>query len=203
MSDDINDDMQDGAHLRRMNQRGADLRGRADAAGAGAAKAGPAARAEPSREPVGRDDDGVTRRSRNQRDTGMFHVPAQSKKPNWDYQWIATKVVNEPVDASVLAGYRDQGWRPVTGVDHPDLMLPGAAAADPIQRHGQMLVTRPMRLTIEARQEDYDFAERQKFDRMRAASGGDLGDGALSRVPGIKPQTLQVEIEGEVGIQQR
>lgn len=203
MSDDIHDD---GANLRRMNQRGADLRVRADAATAGVAKAGPAGRAEPSREPSGRDDDGaggVTRRSRNQRDTGMFHVPDHVKRQGWDYQWIATKVVNEPVDGSVLASYRDQGWRPVTGADHPELALPGASPSDPIQRHGQMLVTRPMRLTIEARQEDYDFAERQKFDRLRAASGGDLGDGALARVPGIRATPLQVEIEGEVGVQQR
>jgi hypothetical protein len=156
-------------------------------------------RAEPFREEV--DLEPVVRVSRADRSTNRFDIPQAWRKPGWDYQWWTVSVLGLQVDGSSILEAHDGGWRPVLGNTMPKLMTPGADPNAPIERYGQRLFTRPMRLTQEARQEEYGAAQEQQRDRMRAAAEGHTegGDG-VAGVRGVRAVPLEIQIEGEAGV---
>ena len=170
-----------------------------DAAHSGAALAGDPGRAQPPRDP---EPEVLTRRSRRDRSTGTFDVPARYRKQGWDYQYFPLKVLNEPLDTSGLVDAHEAGWRPVLARDMPDLCMPGTAATDPVVRGSQQLFTRPMHLTQEARQEDYDAAKEQELARLQISRrGGEVGGGGLGDIPGVRvaEQVTGLRVEGEFG----
>jgi hypothetical protein len=169
-----------------------------DAKQAGVASAPPQEeRAEPARE-AQTPPDRLTRRSRFDMSADPLNVPKHLRKPGWDYQWMVTRVVGQPVDPSELLAYHQQGWRPARSVDYPT-MLPDGVKSDHIERLGQILMVRPMSLTMQARQEDMQAAEEARRDKLQGAAQGRASDGALNNVRGVVPHTLSVEIEGEAG----
>lgn len=156
-----------------------------------------AERAEPARE-VRLPEEQLTRRRRDERAIGVFDIPARMKKQGWDYQYIAIRVFNQPVDSSALREFRDGGWRPVLGRDMPELTEPGSDLNEPIEAGGQRLYCRPMSLTQEAKQEDYAFAQAQQRDKMMAAASG-KGDEGIPNSKGVRRVPVSIEIEGVAG----
>lgn len=194
------------AALRAARFRSATPRTRDDAAIGGTAHPGPAERRnEPTRESWRGDVDEnaiFTRRGRAQQTTGGFDIPAHRKKPGWDYQYNTIRVLNQPVDGSEIRNFRENGgWRPVMAKDWPELADDGAAPDSPIETGGQRLYERPMRLTMEAREEDHAYALQQQRDRMMAAAAGKSavrGEEGIS-TRGVRPVPVSIEIEGLAG----
>ncbi len=84
-----------------------------------------------------------------------FHIPKDQIPVGTSYQWNNYTVFgqnNPSYDSHMLM----QGWRPVDSTRHPHLVPEGYKG--PLIVKGQVLMERPMELTLEARQEDYERA---------------------------------------------
>lgn len=143
--------------------------------------------------PAGAPEPTLTRRKRTIAGDNRLDIPAHRKKPGWDYEWKTQRVMGQDVDASEAAQEFEQGWRPVPAREIPELVPPGYEGKY-IVRLGQILMTRPEHLSAEARAEDYQLAETQKFDKLMAASA------IPTARPGmINPTRTELTIEGVVG----
>lgn len=136
----------------------------------------------------------LTRRSLTKGDErDAFYIPPHLKKPGWDYQWDATKVQNEPVGEHTRAMSWAQGWRPVPAHEMKEILPPGYRRRT-IEWGGQMLMMRPMRLSVEAREEMRAKAEEQKLNKMRQAAA------VPDEMRGITKRELETfDIVGELG----
>lgn len=184
------------AVLRRATQRGS-----ADAALAGVgSNPGPAERSDAAREsePI----EQFTRVRRDDRDSGWADLPKHRRKKGWDYEWKTIRVYNEPVDPGDMLEVRNAGWRPEPASNWPELVDPGASPDTAIERRGQRLYGRPMRLTVEARQEDLQAAYQQQKDKTLAAAAGRSavrGEEGIQNGRAIRAVPISVEIEGLAG----
>lgn len=141
------------------------------------------------------EDDGMllTRRPREAAGDTRLDIPEEYKRPGWDYQWDTSRVNGADVDPSYSATIYEGGWRPVLARSMPKLNVPGYTGKY-VTRLGQILYTRPMHLTEEARAEAYTLAETQKVDKLMSASA----------VPVSRPGLMhsiktEMSIEGVVG----
>ena len=123
---------------------------------------------------TGESGDEVTRRSRRDGGFNSFDIPAHLKKPGWDYQWVTTRVLNEPVDDSKLVEAREGGWREVKPSEMPELVRDQSGNA--IEREGQRLFMRPMHLTDAARQEDREIAAELRYNKLAQAMSTPEGE---------------------------
>lgn len=109
----------------------------------------------PQREPA------ITRR-KNPRNRDRFSFDKSIIPRGMDWQWNVVTVLNEAQRDNQI-DMREAGWRAVTWRDLPDHMRPvdltEAGLDEPVVYRGQMLMQRPMSLTIEARAEDLDAAQ--------------------------------------------
>lgn len=165
----------------------------------------PAKRADAAREAVTHEQP-ARRRRRDERQTGSFDIPESYRKPGMDYQWLSIRVLNEPVDPARLQDFRENGqWRPEKAGDWPSLVEPGTTSADaPVERLGMRLYSRPKHMTMEAIQEDAEFARRQQADKMRQAASGQSavrGQSGLADMDRriVKPVAVEVSLEGVAG----
>jgi hypothetical protein len=143
----------------------------------------------------------VRRVSREERDAGWADLPARSRRPGWDFEWKTIRILNDNVDSGDLLEVRNAGWRPEKASDWPDLTEPGTPPEASIERRGQRLYGRPMRLTVEARQEDLEHANKQLRDKTLAAAQGG-GSGRSDGIPvqrGVRSVPIEVSIVGEAG----
>lgn len=190
---------------RHAAPRTATPRTSADSAVGVSAHPGPAERRqEPTREAYRSDaPEPLTRRRRSERTVGGFEVPANRRKPGWDYQWITIRVLNEPVDSARIRDFREGGWRPVLARDIPEMVEEGATRDTPIETEGQRLYTRPMTLTNEAKAEDHQYATEQQRDRMMAAASGKSAirgdEHSIPNARGVTRVPVSIEIEGVAG----
>lgn len=158
----------------------------------------PAVRADEAREDWRNlPEDQITRRRREDRTVGALNVPAHLKKPGWDYLWLAIRVLNEPVDGARLRDFREGGWQPVLNSQMPELADEMAQPNSPIESEGCRLLTRPLRLTREAQQEDLEYSLQQQSDKMRAAAQG--REEGLFQKGATRPMGGLVQIEGVAG----
>ena len=159
----------------------------------------PAARAEPTREP---EMEVRTRRSRDRRAIGDFDLPSDLKKPGWDYQFCVHTVLNQPIGGAELAAIHEGGWRPEKNKHWPGVAPPGLDPDGYVERGGQVLYSRPMHLTMEARNEDHEAAQQQVRDRVQGALEGRVAGGeGIANIKGIRPTGMSLEIEGQAGTQ--
>lgn len=126
-------------------------------------------RAEPAR-------DGVRRRRKNVNSLDRFHIDPRLIPPGMTYEWKRVAVMGAP-DPSYDMHMLEQGWEPVDSSRHPQMVAAGHKGA--IIRDGMMLMERPVELTAEARQEEYDAARDAIRTRERQMS--DTPDGTLTR----------------------
>ena len=76
-----------------------------------------------------------------------------------DFEWKAYETYGKP-NHTQLRGHREQGWKAVMCSDFPDRFAPPDTEG-PVRVNDMLLMHRPMRLTVQARQEDYKNATRQ------------------------------------------
>ena len=146
------------------------------------------------------EDEPTSRVRRDDRMVNNFPVPAYGRRPGRDYQWIALKVLGEPVTTPPLTEFYEGGWRPEKAATWPTLVDPGTPPDAAVDRMDQRLFSRPMQFTMEAKQEDWNAAEQQRRDRMmNAIEGRPVGGEGLAHIRGIEPKPLIVEISGEIG----
>ena len=159
----------------------------------------PGQRAEPVRVDADKAPE-ITRMSLEDRQITTFDVPQHRKKPGWDYKWEVVNVMGQRVDRSVLRDTHRAGWRPELAKDWPEL-AEGLQPNDAIEEGGQMLMGRPMHLSHEAHIEAYDRAKTQERDRMQAAAGGQLANGAegLANIRGVQVRNASLDIQLAVG----
>jgi hypothetical protein len=127
---------------------------------------------------------GSTRVSRETRGTtaNTFDFPESGKRPGWDYCWWPFKIVGEEVDASTMVEIRQGGWVEVPRSHFPTLLPPGWKKPC-IERQGMRAYMRPMRLSLEAKNEAYQQAWEQRESRMRQQQTGDIGREFAQRDP--------------------
>lgn len=134
----------------------------------------------------------LTRRKNQGDGDARLDVPEKYRKPGYDYEWKTARVNGADVDQSEVAEVYENGWRPVLAASMPDMVTPGFVSKY-ISRLGQILYTRPMHLTEEANREQYDRAERQKFEKLRTASDIQMPKSTM------KSLNRGIEIHGEAG----
>jgi len=88
------------------------------------------------------------------------YAPTGGKRPEGeiDFNWKRHDVYGKE-DYAEMQDYVQQGWRPVTYEMFPGRFAPPGTTGSVIVR-GMILMERPMRLTIEARQEELEAANR-------------------------------------------
>lgn len=164
--------------------------------------------AEPSR--MGRDqaaapvryeaEGQITRQSLEERQINVFDIPQHERKPGWDYKWEVFAVNGMRMDRSTLRDAHMAGWRAEKASSWPTLGE-GLGPDDAIEVGGQMLMGRPIHLSIEAQNEAYNRAKQQERDRMQAASSGQgmQGQEGLSNIRGIQVRGSQLDVQLAVG----
>jgi hypothetical protein len=96
----------------------------------------------------GRDGKMLTRTNVGSSD--KFYIPPEIVPDGWSYQGIAVSVYGQP--QSTL-GFLNNGWTPVPASRHDGMFMP-IGHDGPIIIDGQMIVERPIELTLEARDEE-------------------------------------------------
>jgi hypothetical protein len=85
-----------------------------------------------------------------------------------DFQWNTYETYGKR-DYSLQRAYYDQGWRNVPHTMFPDRFAP-VGTEGPVIVNDMILMERPMRLTVQARQEDYVRATRaMQVHRLKMA----------------------------------
>lgn len=116
-----------------------------------------------------------------------FHIPEDQIPVGTSYQWNNATVFgqnNPTYDSHMMM----QGWRPVDASRHPHLVPEGYKGSLIVK--GQILMERPMELTREALQEDYERATgevRRKEEQLFGARPDTEGGRRL----GIKKEIIQ------------
>jgi hypothetical protein len=101
-------------------------------------------------------------RSRSRRDSVVdnpFHIPPEIIPPDQSWEWKRYSNVGEE-NPFYLAQMRQQGWEPVEPRALGDL-LPANYTMPNVIREGQILMERPLSLTLEAIEERKFMAKRQ------------------------------------------
>lgn len=114
-----------------------------------------------------RDGNPISRKSVGENGKGWSPTPPDG----WDYQWIRIYTRGNP-DYSEYHDMREAGWRPVPHSAHP-MLFPTSDDArlgltGCIMKSGQLLVERPMGMTLDARAEEHRKARTQITDQMRS-----------------------------------
>ena len=198
--------------LREQQEREAQERTAADVrkASARSAASDPNGRAAPAREQYAYDagedpresvrEQPRVRRFGRHDQMGLGHLPPHRMKRGWSYEFKAVRVLNEPVDPSIIARVHQQGWQREKARDWPEL-VPPEWDRDYVEMDGQILYSRPMELTQAAMQEEYAEAMQQRSAYTQgAASGRNLRNGGgIPNQKGVEIIHLGLDIQEEVG----
>lgn len=105
------------------------------------------------------------KRTRRRKDTAqedMFWLPVEEIPEGSSYEWKRWTAAGLE-DPFYIAQMREQGWEPVDPKRHPNWLPPGYNEPN-IIKGGQILMERPIELTLEARAEQRQLARRQVIE---------------------------------------
>jgi hypothetical protein len=108
----------------------------------------------------------VKRRVRSGDD--RFQIPAHLKQPGTSYEWKTEEVIGAS-DPAYMSGLIENGWENVQLSEMPYFGREGESGA--VRRGGQVLMKRPIELTKEARQEDFQIARQQVSNNTAKMTG--------------------------------
>ncbi len=126
-----------------------------------------------------------TRRRKSTINDDIFFIPPEEIPEGSSYEW-KRYTVHGLEDPFYLAQMREQGWEPVDPKRHPSWVPPGYNQPT-IIKGGQILMERPMELTLEAQAENRKLAKQQ----MREAEqrlGMAPKDTGTRDLPEVKPR---------------
>jgi len=89
-------------------------------------------------------------------------LPDPTPDPGWRFRWVATHVNGHPNPQ--FSQRMREGWVPVRGEDHPELMLPVNASGN-VEHGGLILCKMPEEKAI-ARNEYYQQASEKNMDAV-------------------------------------
>lgn len=137
----------------------------------------------------------MTRRSRKSGEgiDNWSEVPKDMKDPGWDYEWRVLRVLAKDTPGAEKSFWYEQSWRPVPAKGKWLKMCEPGYEGKYVERMDQMLMMRPAHLSEEARREDFEIAEEQKWNKLEAASAVPTGR------PGIVAHRDKMEIDIVVG----
>lgn len=137
----------------------------------------------------GRDGEILTRTRRSGIDP--FDVPKNFIPKGWDYQWCAiASLGNKEVVRTMQIEFHQNGWRPVPADRHDGYFMPRGEKGPVIVRD-QMLMERPLQMSLDARAEDQRNAIQQMRDRDQALMGG------KANFSGVQNQGIPVKGTGD------
>lgn len=119
-----------------------------------------------------------------------FYVSEALKDPAFDYQWIATHVMGQPVKTSELTKVEQSGWLPVP-FELFKSMRPKGFSAETIEQDGQTLMMRPKEFSDEAKKKRHIAARSQVGDNLARLGLADAGHGP--RANGAKGALVDVK----------
>lgn len=126
-----------------------------------------------------------TRRRKSTSHEDQFHLPQEEIPEGLSYEWKRFSVYGQE-DPFYLASMREQGWEPVSPKRHPNWVPPGYNQPH-IIKGGQILMERPVELTLEAQAEQRQLARRQVVEAEQRL--GMTPKGELTREhPDVKPR---------------
>lgn len=125
-----------------------------------------------------------TRRRQSGLNEDIFYIPTEEIPEGSSYEWKRFSNVGEE-DPFYIARMRTMGWEPVDPKNHPNWVPPGYKEPH-IIKGGQILMERPMELTIEAREESKALARRQVIEAEQRL-GMTPKDTLTRRHPGAAP----------------
>lgn len=124
-------------------------------------------------------------RTRKGLNYNKFHVDPAIIPSGMDYQWNAVELLGMP-QRHRRVGFEANGWEAVPASRHDGLFMPAGYNGE-INIEGLVLMERPMELSEEARQEDFQRAVRQVADKEKQI--GVAPQGTLTRShPSVAPQ---------------
>ena len=100
-----------------------------------------------------------TRRSKATVNEDQFFIPMDEIPEGSNYEWKRWENIGQQ-DPFYIARMREQGWEPVNPKRHPNWVPPGYNEPH-IIKGGQILMERPMELTLEARKELRQLSKQQ------------------------------------------
>lgn len=144
----------------------------------------------------------LTRRFTRANPIGLGSLPRHRMKPGRDYQFWPYTVLNERVSASDEAMWAGNGWVREHPRNWPECVPPGWSH-DYVLIGNQILYSRPMALTREAREEEIAAANDQLAARMRQSQSGAGTQHHIPQQRGLSVQTLEMIRETEIGTHRR
>lgn len=136
-------------------------------------------------EAIGRDGKVISRKRRS--NTNPFYIDPSIIPDGWTYQWCNHTVYNAPETAHQVM-LAENGWTPVPAERHPGYFMP-ADYTGPIIRDGLMLMEQPDILTAEARAEEKQKADAQKFGSRQQFGIQSLAPGFSTETAGARANT--------------
>lgn len=117
-----------------------------------------------------------TRKRKGGQIADKYHIDASEIPAGSSYEWKTVTVYGKS-DPSYNVMMREQGWEPVDGSRHPNMVAEDHKG--PIIRDGMMLMERPIELTLEAQAEDRDNA--MQMVQIKKQQLGETPEGTLPR----------------------
>lgn len=112
----------------------------------------------------------------NEEGLGRFDVPKDIIPDGFSVEWKNTHIRGQPVDPSYQLKLQESGWMPAPVEIFKSLVPEGYDGAT-IERDGQILMIRPIELTVRAREIESRKAAQQMGDKMaqlRATESGTM-----------------------------
>ena len=129
-----------------------------------------------------------TRRSKATVNEDQFYIPLDEVPEGSNYEWKRWENVGQQ-DPFYIARMREQGWEPVDPKRHPSWTPPGYKEPH-IIKGGQILMERPMELTLEARKELRQLSVQQVREAEQRL-GMTPKDSMTREFPGVEPKVTK------------
>lgn len=137
-----------------------------------------------------------TRRRKSTVNEDQFFIPLDEIPEGLNYEWKRWENVGQQ-DPFYIAQMREQGWEPVDPKHHPNWVPPGYHEPH-IIKGGQILMERPMALTLEARKELRQLSKTQVIEaeqRLGMTPKGELPRDEAGLSPKIQKEMVRMVIE--------
>jgi hypothetical protein len=137
-----------------------------------------------------------TRRRKATVNEDQFFIPLEEVPHGLNYEWKRWSVSGQ-TDPFYIAQMREQGWEPVNPKRHPTWVPPGYNEPH-IIKGGQILMERPMALTLEARKELQTLSKQQVKEaeqRLGLTPKGEATRELAEVAPRISKEMMRMVVE--------
>ncbi len=126
-----------------------------------------------------------TRRRSSAISEDIFYIPVDQIPEGSSYEWKRWSVHGEE-NPFYIAQMREQGWEPVDPKRHPTWLPPGYNLPN-IIKGGQILMERPLELTLEAKKELRQLSNQQMREAEQRLGMAPKGTGTRD-IPDVAPR---------------